>query len=214
VRIDPKYLEACVELAAGLHNINPVRYGASILALTGSVLGSDPKNVKARKLAAAAHFARAQSAIESADWEPAAESLRESFLLDPLDVTIEAFEYCAERSGKLRDVMTSCEERVRHEPADLRSTFVLGRICVRLAMTNAPDREELLFRAETSLNRVLEFSPNHAEAWYWLGASFILGGSDANARDIVEVLRSLDPGRGRDLEVLSRESSRSKSTST
>lgn len=195
-----RQLEGRVDLAVALYEINVIRYAPSILASTSAVLALDQRNARARKLAALTHFALARRAIESDAWADAAKSLRQSFALDPLDVTIEMFESCAERTGGLRDVVAACEERVRAEPADLRSLFVLGRICVKLAGEGKDDREQLLLRAETALNRVLEFTPNQVEAWYWLGSAFVVAGRHRNARDIVEVLKPLSPGRSQDLK--------------
>ena len=75
----------------------------------------------------------------------------------------------------------------------------------RLAQELGTDHQHFLLRAETALNRVLEFNESHVEAWYWLGATFVLAGRDRDARTVVEVLEPLDVGRSLDLESLRRD---------
>lgn len=209
LRVDPTCVAANLALASAFCAIDPLTHAEHILHCTATVLAKDPGNSKARHLASATHFALGKSAWDAEKWPQATASFQSAYEMAPgADHTAEALAFCAEQAGALPSVIPAFEHALTTDPTDSRARYLAGRSYIKLAMegdsggSTVPTREDALQRGERHLRAVLEGSPRHADANYWLGGAYLMAGRDTEAQEIIDLLRSVDPEKCAELEEL------------
>ncbi|MBS1816987.1 MAG: tetratricopeptide repeat protein [Acidobacteria bacterium] len=208
VKIDPGCVDAHIAFASAFCQIDRVAHSDVILSSTKAALAVDPKNAKALNIASVTHFALGQQAWDAEKWAEATASFQTAYSLDPEGQHVaEALAFCAEQASVLEDVLPAFEQRLATNPTDARAQYIAGRSYIKLAMngesaTSGFSTEKALQRGEQHLREVLRSSPSHSEANYWLGGAYLMAGRDAEALEIINLLRSVDPEKAAELEEL------------
>jgi tetratricopeptide (TPR) repeat protein len=203
VKVDSHCVEAHVALASAFYMINPLMHSQHILSSANSALAVDPLNPKARNIAAATHFALGKQAWDGEEWDVATASFGRSYDLDPDGQhTAEALAHCAEQARQLKAAIQAFEERLANDTEDRRARYLAGRSYVKMALTGDEaglSRQDAVDRGEAHLRNILRVSPSDPDANYWLGGAYLLTSRNAEASEIIELLRSIDPEKSAEL---------------
>ncbi|MBT6561822.1 MAG: hypothetical protein HON76_04765 [Candidatus Scalindua sp.] len=206
--IDPNCVDACVALAKGYHAIDAQKYYDELAYFAEQAFRAAPNNPKARNIQSVAHFVKGQMAWDIKNWHEATLCFKQSYQIEPNQLTLAAFCHCAEEADELGTFADACEARLKEQPDDYGVRLMLGRTFVNMAIKDPsnPDKTwrdtEYLRGAEEQLTTFLSIDPASADGNYWMGIIFSMTDRLDEAANIVIKLKNIDSEKSKDLADL------------